>query len=141
MTTDRETPSSWTPVPVRLATGAVLSSRAASALATPSARANLASMLRRAGAPSSEPAVLAVGVAQLLGGVAIGTGWAVRPASGALLAAALLNLGNAARLGGLPSPLPGGRALPGAGLSAFYAAAGLSLMLGGPGRWALSGRR
>jgi putative oxidoreductase len=138
MTTDGATHGSWAPVPIRLAAGGGLAYHGFPKLFTRFGHENIVHLLRESGTPLPELAAWPVGCLEFFGGLAIMSGYRVRPVAAAVFGMIVMNFGTQLRRGGLPAPLPGGQPLPNTEAGAFYGACSLSLLLTGAGRLALS---
>ena len=127
----------WAPLPLRAALGVGLLIHGGIKLFAAGGHDNIAHMIGQLGVPLPDAMAWVVGAVEFFGGLGIALGLVFPIAVGVnvLNVAGLLVLGWLA--GGIPAPLPGGDPLP-AFREAFLILAGtLTLLMTGPGRWAL----
>jgi putative oxidoreductase len=127
-------------LPLRLAIGIGLILHGGIKLFAAGGHANIAYLIGQLGVPFADVMGWVVGVVEFGGGMGMLLGVWFKPA----VIANILNIGGLLVLagirGGIPAPLPGGDPLPSIE-EAFLILAGIvSLLLSGPGRFALMGR-
>jgi len=128
---------SYAPLPLRAAIGIGLIQHGGIKLFAAGGHENIVHLISELGVPFANLMGWVVGVVELGGGLGLLFGIWFKPAA----VANVLNLGGLLVLGfvagGIPTPLPGGDPLPGF-REAFLILAGIvSLLLSGPGRFAL----
>jgi putative oxidoreductase len=131
----------YAPLPLRLFIGGGLVLHGGIKLFAAGGHANIAYLVGQLGVPLADAAGWVVGAAEFAGGLAILAGalFTVATVVNALNIVGLLVLGYLA--GGIPAPLPGGDPLP-EFREAFLILAGVvSLLLSGPGPFAVAGFR
>lgn len=131
----------WAPLPLRLAIGIGLIIHGGIKLFADGGHANIAHLVSQLGVPFPELMGWIVGLVEFGGGIGMLLGWFTTPAAGmnALNVLGLIVL--AALAGGIPAPLPGGDPLPELREAFLILAGTISLVLSGPGKYALDHQR
>jgi putative oxidoreductase len=128
---------SYAPLPLRAAIGIGLMQHGGIKLFAGGGHANIVHLISQLGVPFADLMGWVVGLVEFGGGLGILLGIWFKPATvaNALNLGGLLLLGYVA--GGIPPPLPGGDPLPGFREAFLILAGVVSLLLSGPGRYAL----
>ncbi|MEA2336888.1 MAG: putative oxidoreductase, partial [Thermoanaerobaculia bacterium] len=128
---------SYAPLSLRLAIGLGLILHGGIKLFAAGGHANIAYLIGQLGVPFADVMGWVVGVVEFGGGLGILLGVWFKPAT----IANIVNLGGLLMLGaiagGIPAPLPGGDPLPSFEEAFLILAGVVSLLLSGPGRFAL----
>jgi putative oxidoreductase len=128
---------SYAPLSLRLAIGLGLLLHGGIKLFAAGGHANIAYLIGQLGVPFADVMGWVVGVVEFGGGLGILLGVWFKPAT----IANIVNLGGLLMLGaiagGIPAPLPGGDPLPSFEEAFLILAGVVSLLLSGPGRFAL----
>jgi putative oxidoreductase len=124
----------WIPLPLRLVTGGFLAYHGFVKLSSRRGHENIVFMLKQMGMPASDLMGWAVGGFEFFGGLALVAGIRTRATAGVVVGEVVVNLLNALRHGGFPTPLPGGQPLPGVESSCFYGSCSTVLLMTGGGK-------
>lgn len=129
---------SFAPLPLRAFIGGGLMLHGGIKLFAAGGHANIAYLIGQLGVPFADVMGWVVGVVEFVGGIGIllGAWFTVATTANTLNVCGLLLLGYVA--GGIPAPLPGGDPLPGFREAFLILAGVVSLLLSGPGRYALT---